>query len=463
MISDRDFSVRAKYASRSPVDDHVSQGTVTQRPPGVDDVLEPFVLVEAGRQLANDRAVLPRHQDDVAFAVAPIAGEDRQQVAGGRRLRGVDAAVRRLLRIRSEVAAIVGRPLLVAERLEAILEVLVELLIEFVGGDLERLLVGVLAAPNHRLAQREEVAAETVFAPLGFDELEDRVAQVVDHPRAADVAVAFEPAHLRNDVGHGSIAHSHQILRAPLAGHVVGQTLMDPQRRPAPHERGGDDVVVELVRQLVHDEPVEQIRRFVHGHDDALARRFGERADAFLRGAGNDVLLLELAARLKQDQRHLVGEVVLQLRADVLVGALRIPGHPLEVRLDFRVVVHDEVIRLVRVPGEFVVADLVLAEVRDIRGLGRGRLHGQGERRRERDSDRHPAKADHVTFSLQGPALPDSARAPADTGGRAAILLLTQQQSQSEDCAGGSKGCTDELGRNGLQILASAARLSYES
>ena len=36
MISDRDFSVRAKYASRSPVDDHVSQGTVTQRPPGVE-------------------------------------------------------------------------------------------------------------------------------------------------------------------------------------------------------------------------------------------------------------------------------------------------------------------------------------------------------------------------------------------------------------------------------------------
>ena len=155
---------------------------------------------------------------------------------------------------------------------------------------------------------------------------------------------------------------------------------MDPERRAAPYERGGNDVVVELVRQLVDDEPVEEIRRLVHRHDDALAGRLREGADAFLRRAGNDVLLLELAARLKQDQRDLVGQVVLQFGADVLIGAFRIPGHPLEVRFDLRVVVHDEVIRLVRVPGEVVVADLVLAEIRDVRGLGRGRLHGQGER-----------------------------------------------------------------------------------
>ena len=112
---------------------------------------------------------------------------------------------------------------------------------------------------------------------------------------------------------------------------------------------------------------------------------------------GIDVLLLELAARLEQDQRNLVREVVLQLGADVLIRAFGIPGHPLEMRLDLRVVVHDEVIGLVRLPVELVVADLVLAEVRDVRGLGRGRLHGQSERRRERDCERHPAKAAHVT------------------------------------------------------------------
>ena len=84
--------------------------------------------------------------------------------------------------------------------------------------------------------------------------------------------------------------------------------------------------------------------------------RFGKRADAFLGGAGNDVLLLEFAARLEEDQRDLVGEVVLQLRADVLVGALGVARHPLEVRLDLGVVVDDEVIGFVRPPLEVVVA-----------------------------------------------------------------------------------------------------------
>ncbi len=223
------------------------------------------------------------------------------------------------------------------------------------------------------------------------------MAKVVDHARAADVAVALQLAHLRDDVGHGRVAHGHQVHRAPFAGHVVGEALVNPQRRAAADQRGGDDVVVELVRELVNDQPVEEIRRFVHRHDDARARRLGEGADAFLGGARHDVLLLELAARLEQDQRNLVREVVLQLRADMLIRAFGIPGHPLEMRLDLRVVVHDEVIRLIRVPIELVVADLVLTEVRDIWGLGRGRLRGQSERRRERDCERHPAKAAHVT------------------------------------------------------------------
>ena len=97
--------------------------------------------------------------------------------------------------------------------------------------------------------------------------------------------------------------------------------------------------------------------------------RLGERADAFLGGAGNDVLLLEFAAGLEEDQRHLVGEVVLELRADMLVGALGVARHPLEVRLDLGVVVDDEVIGFVRPPLEVVVAHLILAVVRNVGGL----------------------------------------------------------------------------------------------
>ena len=74
-----------------------------------------------------------RHQDDVGFAVAPVAGDDGDQVARGRRLGGVAPLNGVFSGFGAEVAAVVGRPLLVAERLEAILQVLVELLVELLG------------------------------------------------------------------------------------------------------------------------------------------------------------------------------------------------------------------------------------------------------------------------------------------------------------------------------------------
>ena len=133
------------------------------------------------------------------------------------------------------------------------------------------------------------------------------------------------------------------------------------------------------------------------------ARRLGEGADAFLRRARHDVLLLELAARLEQDQRDLVREVVLQLGADVLIRAFGVPGHALEMRLDLRVVVDDEVIGLVVVPVELVVADLVLAEVRDVRGLGRGTASAsQAERDANAIAQRDPAEARSCDDLLAG-------------------------------------------------------------
>ena len=150
---------------------------------------------------------------------------------------------------------------------------------------LERLLVRVLAAADHRLAQREEVLPQSFLAPARLDELEHGVTEVVDQTRVAELAVAFELGHLRHDVGDRGVAHRHQVERAPDAGHVVRQPLVHPQRHAAPDQRRRDDVELELVRQLVDDQPVEQIGRFVHRHDDAVARRLGERADAFLRRA----------------------------------------------------------------------------------------------------------------------------------------------------------------------------------
>ncbi len=183
------------------------------------------------------------------------------------------------------------------------------------------------------------------------------------------VRVALHFRHLRDDVGDGSISNRHQVDRAPHAGHVVGQPFVDPQRHGASDERCRNDVELELVGELVDDRAVEQIRRFVDRHDDPVPRRFGKGLHAFLRSAGNDVLLLELAVRLEQDQRHLVREVVLQFSADVLIRAFRVARDPLEVLLDLRVVVNLEVFGRVDLPLEVVVADLVLAEVGNVRRL----------------------------------------------------------------------------------------------
>ena len=98
------------------------------------------------------------------------------------------------------------------------------------------------------------------------------------------------------------------------------------------------------MRELVRDQPVERIGRLVDRQHHAIAVRLGEGEDAFGQLARLDVLLLELALGLVEDERDLEGEVVLQIGADLLIRALRVGGDALEVRLDLRVVVDLEVV-----------------------------------------------------------------------------------------------------------------------
>ena len=58
-----------------------------------------------------------------------------------------------------------------------------------------------------------------------------------------------------------------------------------------------------------------------------------------------------------------------------LIRALGVPGHPLEVLFELRVVVDLEVIGRVDVPVELVVVDVVLAEIRDVRRLRESGAH----------------------------------------------------------------------------------------
>ena len=104
---------------------------------------------------------------------------------------------------------------------------------------------------------------------------------------------------------------------------------------------------------------------------------------------------LELAARLEEDERDLEREVVLQVRADLLIRALGVAGDPFEVLLDLGVVVDLEMIGRVDLPAEVVVANLVLAVVGDIRRLRLGSFGGRQHHKRgqEHRRDAPPGRA----------------------------------------------------------------------
>src|SRR5207245_353894 len=84
------------------------------------------------------------------------------------------------------------------------------------------------------------------------------------------------------------------------------------------------------------------------------------------------------AVGLEHDQLHLERQVVLQIGADLLIGALGVGRHAFEMPLGFRVVVDLEVVGLVDVPVELVVVNQVLAVVGNKRRPLRGGRSGEG-------------------------------------------------------------------------------------
>ena len=419
-----------------PLADEVRQAIVDPRPghprhrvpprAGELNRLVPEILVEARGQVAHDLAVLGRQQDDVDLPVLPVDGVGGEEVAGRRRLDRVDGQVPRLEGVGGEVAAVVVGPLLVAEGLEPAPDVRLELDVELLVGDVERVLVDVALAADDRLPQGEQELPDPGHAPALLDELEGGVPEVVDQPGARVDAPALEVAHLRQGVRQRGVADRHQVEGAPHAAHVVGQPLVHPQRNAAPDDRARNDVERELVGQLVGDQPVELVRRLVDRQHDALPERLGEGAHAVRHRAGNDVLLLELAVRLEDDEGNEVREVVRQVGADLGVRALGVAGDALEVLLDVGVVEDLEVVGGVDVPLEVVVLDPVLAVVGE--ELGRGLGHRIGGPAEGQGADQNGA--DHAApdgAPASGAAHVSPREGPAACGGswRRVRLILT--------------------------------------
>ncbi len=197
----------------------------------LDDVIEPHVLVETPGEVPDDRSVFARDQNDVDLAVLAVERHHGQQVAGRRRGDRDGFDVLRLLFVGRQVAPVVGGALLVAERLEALLQVALEGLVELVLLHLERFFVRVFTAADHALAQREDELPDAFLAELRLDELEHRVAEVVGHETGVPgIAVRFGLGHLRHDVRNRRVANHHQIERRPLGALVLRQPLVHPQR-----------------------------------------------------------------------------------------------------------------------------------------------------------------------------------------------------------------------------------------
>src|SRR5690606_27717458 len=140
------------------------------------------------------------------------------------------------------------------------------------------------------------------------------------------------------------------------------------------------NVVLEGVDQLMAENVV---RLFIHTrqrHDYALLQALGDAARAFSDEAANDVCLLEVCIiRIKNDGllfAELAQEGLRMPRIPPLGHASGIPNS----LLFLRIIVDAEVLRLEHLESEFVVLNLISAEVLSVGRPGKGQREDSDEK-----------------------------------------------------------------------------------
>ena len=163
-----------RYASRSPLGDHDIHGTVLKRPPGEVMYSQPLSwskplvrlrMIEPSLAETRTMSSSPSFRLPLATAIRSPEGDGSAEIAWLKDGLLADSGAR--------FAAVIGRPLLVAERLEALFEIPFELLIEFVAAvSWNASCVGVVTAADDRLAAaRSRNWRDAFLAPPRFDEL----------------------------------------------------------------------------------------------------------------------------------------------------------------------------------------------------------------------------------------------------------------------------------------------------
>ena len=227
------------------------------------------------------------------------------------------------------------------------------------------------------LAELPQEVADPLRAVVLLDEVEGRLAVAVGQE-----VERLQPGDRGDETVHHGVADDHLVEVVLVASQVAGQPLHDPGghvgAEGARQRLLVQDAELEDVRQLVADERVLLVGRHVHRQDHAVLDRLREGADELGNEVERDVGLLELDVRLVVDERDAELDLVVERLAEPQVLALGVGDHLIEEGFFFGIVVDVEVRRLVVVPVEALVDDLVLAE-------GEGRRGGERHQGQERE------------------------------------------------------------------------------
>ena len=229
------------------------------------------------------------------------------------------------------------------------------------------------------LAELPQEVADPFGAVVLLDEVEGRLAVTVGQE-----VERLQPVDRRDEPVHHGIADDHPVEVVFVAPQVAGETFHDPGghvgAEGARQRLLVQDAELEDVRQLVADERVLLVGRDIHRQDHAVLDRQGEGSDELGDELEQGIGLLELHVRLVVDERDAELDLVVEELRQPHVLALGVGDDFLEERLLLRIVVHVEVRRLVEVPVEVLVGDLVLPERENAARAqdGRGDEHGTG-------------------------------------------------------------------------------------
>ncbi len=265
------------------------------------------------------------------------------------------------------------------------------------------------------------------------DLADDLVTPALPHvaPERLSVAIGEPPVRIVGHLLHRrqvpvqcGVAHDAvggRMVRAD--GEVLGHSFHEPQRRRRRGERGHgvpgapleDDVELELMHHFVRHHMFDFLQVLPEEERVALVKRVGDAAAQFALIA-KDVVLREVAARPEHDDRLAILERVPHQAGESRIGPF---GH---LRDDRRalfhalVVVHVEVVGLLHDPVEFLVLDLILAELRVLRrrGVWSGHRHGGHEEWNSRSEATTSARSAHHGIPLRG----ETARAGASPQSR---------------------------------------------